>query len=92
MIRHGFDGGEELLRPSHIAQPVEGFPETVLVTFQRRVVEALQRRFPVETVNTVSAAVEGKRGVKIFYFVVKFSTVGRFYIWRVANNNIKFSA
>ena len=57
MIRHGFDGGEELLKPSHLAQPVEGFPKTVLVTFQRKVVEALQRRFPVETISTVNACV-----------------------------------
>ena len=49
MIRHGFDGGEELLKPVHLAQPVEGFPKTVLVTFQRKVVEALQKRLPVET-------------------------------------------
>lgn len=74
MIRHGFDGGEELLRPSHIAQPVEGFPETVLVTFQRRVVEALQRRFPVEIVNTVSAAVE----VPIYRFAYQGRTLGLF--------------
>ena len=58
MIRHGFDGGEELLKPSHLAQPVEGFPKTVLVSFQRKVVEALQRRFPVEIVSTVNACVE----------------------------------
>lgn len=55
MIRHGFDGGEELLKPVHLSQPVKDFPKTVLVTFQRKVVEALQKRLPVEAVSTINA-------------------------------------
>lgn len=74
MIRHGFDGGEELLRPGHIAQPVEGFPQTVMVTFQRRVVEALQKRLPLEVISTVSAAVE----VPIYRFTYQGQTLGLF--------------
>lgn len=74
MIRHGFDGGEELLKPSHLAQPVEGFPKTVLVTFQRKVVEALQRRFPVEIVSTVNACVI----VPIYRFTYQGKTLGLF--------------
>lgn len=74
MIRHGFDGGEELLRPAHLAQPVEGFPKTVLVTFQRKVVEALQRRFPVETVSTVNACVK----IPIYRFSYQGQTLGLF--------------
>ena len=35
-----------------------GDDKTVLVTFQRKVAEALQERFPVETVSTVSACVK----------------------------------
>lgn len=74
MIRHGFDGGEELLKPSHLAQPVEEFPKTVLVTFQRKVVEALQKRFSVETVSTVNACVI----VPIYRFTYQGQTLGLF--------------
>ena len=72
MIRHGFDGGEELLKPSHLAQPVEGFPKTVLVTFQRQIVAALQKRLPVEAVSTISACVE----VPIYRFSYQGQTLG----------------
>ena len=72
MIRHGFDGGEELLKPVHLAQPVEGFPKTVLVTFQRKVVEALQKRLPVEAVSTINACVE----VPIYRFSYQGQTLG----------------
>lgn len=72
MIRRGFDGGEALLRPEHLARPVEGFPKTVLVTFQRKVVEALQKRFPVEVVSTVSAGVE----IPIYRFSCQGRTLG----------------
>ena len=72
MIRHGFDGGEELLKPVHLSQPVEGFPKTVLVTFQRKVVEALQKRLPVEAVSTISACVE----VPIYRFSYQGQTLG----------------
>ena len=74
MIRHGFDGGEGILKPTHTAQPVEGFPKTVLVTFQRRVVEALQQRFPVEIVSTVNACVM----VPIYRFSYQGQTFGLF--------------
>lgn len=72
MIRHGFDGGEELLKPSHLAQPVEGFPKTILVTFQRNVVAALQKRFPTEVVSTINACVE----VPIYRFSYQSQTLG----------------
>lgn len=74
MIRHGFDGGEELLKPEYLAQPVDGFPKTVLVTFQRKVVEALQKRLPVEVVSTVSACVQ----VSIYRFSYQGQTLGLF--------------
>ena len=74
MIRHGFDSSEELLKPEYLAQPVEGFPETVLVTFQRRVVEALQKRFPVEVISTVNACVI----VPIYRFSYQGQTFGLF--------------
>ena len=74
MIRHGFDGGEELLKPEYIAQPVEGFPKTVLLTFQGRVVEALQKRFPVEVISTVNACVI----VPIYRFSYQGQTFGLF--------------
>lgn len=74
MIRHGFDGGEELLKPEYLAPPVKGFPKTVLVTFQRKVVEALQRRFPVEIVSTVNACVI----VPIYRFTYQGQTLGLF--------------
>lgn len=72
MIRHGFDGGEELLKPSHLVQPVDGFPKTVLVTFQWKVVEALQRLLPVEEVSTICAGVE----VPIYRFSYQGRTLG----------------
>ncbi len=75
MIRHGFDGGEELLKPEYLAQPVEGFPKTVLVTFQRKVVEALQKRFPVEVISTVNA---GSVLVPIYRFSYQGQTLGLF--------------
>ena len=72
MIRHGFDGGEELLKPTLTTQPVEGFPKTVLVTFQRKVVAALQKKFPVEIVSTVNACVI----VPIYRFTYQGQTLG----------------
>lgn len=72
MIRHGFDSGEELLKPEYLAQPVEGFPKTVLVSFQRKVVEALKSRFPVEIISTVNACVE----VPIYRFSYQDRTLG----------------
>ena len=72
MIRHGFDGGEELLKPAYLAPPVEGFPGTVLVTFQRKVAEALERRFPVETVSALNAGVE----IPIYRFSCQGRTLG----------------
>ena len=72
MIRHGFDGGEELLKPSHLAQPVEGFPKTVLVTFQRQIVAALQKRVPTEVVSTINACVE----VPVYRFSYQSQTLG----------------
>ncbi len=72
MIRRGFDGGGELLKPSHLAQPVEGFPKTVLVTFQQKVAEALLQRFPAETVSTVSACVK----IPVYRFSCQGHTLG----------------
>ena len=72
MIRHGFDGGEELLKPAYLAPPVEGFPRTVLVTFQRKAAEALERRFPVETVSALNAGVE----LPIYRFSYQGRTLG----------------
>lgn len=74
MIRHGFDGGGELLKPEYLAQPVEGFPKTVLAAFQRKVVEALKDRFPVEVISTVNACVE----VPIYRFVYQGRSLGLF--------------
>ena len=73
MIRRGFDGGGELLKPSHLAQPVEGFPKTVLVTFQQKVAEALLQRFPAETVSTVSACVK----IPVYRFSCQGHTLGQ---------------
>lgn len=74
MIRHGFDGGEELLKPSLTTQPVEGFPDTVLVAFQHQVVQALQRLCPVEVISTMNACVE----VPIYRFSYQGRTLGLF--------------
>ena len=73
MIRHGFDCGEELLKPSLVVQPVEGFPKTVLVTFQRKVVAALQKQFLVEVVSTVKS---GYVEVPIYRFSYQGRTLG----------------
>ena len=74
MIRHGFDGGEELLKPSLTAKPVAGFPETVLVTFQQQVVDALQRLCPVEIISTMNACIQ----VPVYRFAYQGRTLGLF--------------
>lgn len=74
MIRHGFDGGEELLKPTLTTQPVDGFPETVLVTFQHQVVDELKKLCPVEVVSTMHACVE----VPVYRFSYQGRTLGLF--------------
>lgn len=49
-----FDDSPAILNPTDTTQPVEGFPETVLITFQRQTVEALRRLCPAaEVVSTL---------------------------------------
>ena len=74
MIRHGFDGGEELLKPEYLAPPVKGFPKTVLVTFHRKVVAVLQNRFETEVVSTMNGCVI----VPVYRFSYQGETFGLF--------------
>ena len=36
---------EQIIDPSAVARPIEGFPDTVLVTFSQKVLEAAAKRF-----------------------------------------------
>lgn len=53
---------EEILKPSHMIQPVEGFPETVFLTFEEKSLQALQSGW-----NTrVAATLRGGRDIPVY--------------------------
>ena len=48
-----FDPSRAILSPTDTTRPVEGFPETLLITFQQQTVEALLRLGGAEVVSTI---------------------------------------
>ena len=44
-IIDAFNTSEQIIDPSAVARPIEGFPDTVLVTFSQKVLEAAAKRF-----------------------------------------------
>ncbi len=53
---------EEILKPSHMIRPVEGFPETVVLTFEEKSLQALQSGW-----NTRAAAtLRGGRDIPVY--------------------------
>lgn len=58
-IADTFDNtSEEILRPDHIARPVDGFPETVVVTFESKILDAFRRIFESEPISVMHAGIE----------------------------------
>jgi uridine phosphorylase len=49
---------EEILKPSHMAKPVEGFPEIVIVTFGKKMLDILLNKNKAEIVSTMMAGME----------------------------------
>jgi uridine phosphorylase len=57
-IIDSFDNmSEAILNPGYLAPPIEGFPETVIVSFKRRLTELALARFDAEEIGAVSAGV-----------------------------------
>mgnify|MGYP001058112763 CR=1 FL=1 len=72
-IIDAFDSqSEEILKPSCIAAPVEGFPKTVIVTFQPDLTDILKSLFPVEIVSTMDSGVQ----VPVYRFWYKGRSLG----------------
>ena len=58
-IIDAFDSrSEEILKPGCIASPIDGFPDTVLVTFQPVLTDILRSLLPVEIVSTMDSCVQ----------------------------------
>lgn len=53
---------EEILKPSHMIQPVEGFPETVVLTFEEKSLQALQSGWNAR----VAATLRGGRNIPVY--------------------------
>ena len=49
---------EEILKPSHMAEKVEGFPETVIVTFNKKMIDILVNNNKTEVISTIRAGME----------------------------------
>jgi len=49
---------EEILKPSHMAEKVEGFPETVIVTFNKKMLDILINNNKTEVISTIRAGME----------------------------------
>ncbi len=55
-IINTFDAiSEEVIRPDSITDPVDGFPETVVITFHDRIIDALKVMCPVEIISELHA-------------------------------------
>ena len=52
------DTTEEILKPSHMAKIVDGFPETVVVTFNKKMLDVLLKNNNTEIISTVKAGME----------------------------------
>ena len=46
---------EEVIRPDSMTDPVPGFPETVVITFHDRTIDALKALYPVEIISELHA-------------------------------------
>jgi uridine phosphorylase len=48
---------EEMLKPSHISQAVENFPETVIITFKQRASDIIASRYEGEIIRTMNTSI-----------------------------------
>lgn len=56
-IIHAFDNNsEEIIKPSYFAEPIEGFPKTIIVTFRPEIVNILKATFETEEIGSMEAA------------------------------------
>lgn len=63
---------EEILKPSHMIRPVEGFPETVVLTFEEKSLQALQKGWETR----VAAILRGGRDIPVYAFFHKGRELG----------------
>jgi hypothetical protein len=52
------DTTDEILNPSHIIKKVDGFPEIVIVTFSKKMLDAFLSNNNTEIISTVRAGME----------------------------------
>ena len=55
---------EEILKPSHMIRPVDGFPETAVLTFEEKSLQVLQSLCRTET----AATLKGGRDIPVYKF------------------------
>ena len=56
---------EEILKPSHMICPVAGFPETVVLTFEEKSLQALQKGWETRA----AAVLSGGRDIPVYAFI-----------------------
>lgn len=56
-IIHAFDDrSEEIIKPSYMAEPIEGFPKTIVVTFRPEIVNILKAEYEAEETGCMAEA------------------------------------
>lgn len=72
-IIHAFDPhSPEIFTPQHLLSPIEGFPETVLVTFRHKIVQRFIARYSPTIIKTL----HGASPVPIYQAVIDGQAVG----------------
>lgn len=67
-ILQAFDNqSEEILKPSHMSNLVEGFPDTVIITFEPVLTDILRSLLPLEEISTMNSCVV----VPVYRFLYK---------------------
>ncbi len=70
-----FDGvSEEILKPSLVANPIDGFPEIVIITFESAIIQILKTLFPVEEAGSMHSGFR----IPIYRFLFQGRSLGIF--------------
>jgi len=77
-IMDSFDNTtEEILKPSHMVKKVEGFPEIVIVTFGKKMLDILVNKYKSEIISTVKAGIE----IPIYKTIFKDKEIAFYLTW-----------
>jgi uridine phosphorylase len=68
---------DEILKPSHMAKKVDGFPEIVIVTFSKEMLDEFLKNYKAEIISTVHAGIE----IPIYRAEYKNKSVAFYMTW-----------